>query len=321
MLNHTFTFNGHSSDEFGIKIERFRALNRPARKFDAASVPGRNGNIYKLQDAYEEVLVSYQIWAKEDGTLEDVWTNIMEWLNSADGYAELSDTYDTEHYREAVFVDATDIENSWNEYGRALVTFRCRPERFLNNARAIQLTGSASLAFVRNANTNIYASASTSWAVVAVVAYASTLVEVLSTSGTWKEVRLKDGTEGWCQASALADTYGDIITNPTNHVAKPSIIIMGAAPHENISVRIDDLTLSTKYGGTATENIIISCENEDVRSSLGVNLNKYTSITDPQGSTTIADFLNLDAGINYVRLGHPSGNVLTGTVDARFWEV
>lgn len=155
MLNHTFTFNGHSSDEFGIKIERFRALNRPARKFDAASVPGRNGNIYKLQDAYEEVLVSYQIWAKEDGTLEGKWTNIMVWLNSADGYAELRDTYDTTHYREAVFVDATDIENSWNTFGRAIVNFRCRPERFLVSNAQIRIPGNLVETTINNPTNHI----------------------------------------------------------------------------------------------------------------------------------------------------------------------
>lgn len=141
MLNHTFTWNGHSSDEFGIKIERFRALNRSARKYDAASVPGRNGNIYGLQNAWEEVLVSYEIWAKSEQNtdLEARWTDIVEWLNSADGYAELSDTYDTDHYREAVFVEATDIANSWNNFGRAVVSFRCRPERFLSNNRNVDL--------------------------------------------------------------------------------------------------------------------------------------------------------------------------------------
>lgn len=132
MLN-TFTFNGHSSDEFGIRIEKMPVLNRSARKFQVASVPGRNGNIYQLEDAWNEVVQPYQIFAGDsaDGAAVTSFTEIMEWLHSADGYAVLTDTYDPTHYREAVFVDSLDIESAWHTFGRTTVNFRCRPERYL----------------------------------------------------------------------------------------------------------------------------------------------------------------------------------------------
>lgn len=136
MLNQnpsTFTWNGHSSDEFGIRIERKPDLSRSARKFKSASVAGRNGNIYQLQNAWEEVVVSYDIFAggKEKGDAITDFTAIMEWLNSADDYAVLSDSYDPSHYRLAVFVDAVDIESQWYTIGQATVKFRCRPQRYI----------------------------------------------------------------------------------------------------------------------------------------------------------------------------------------------
>lgn len=136
MLNqnpNTFTFNGHSSDEFGIRIEKKPDLNRSARKFKSASVAGRNGNIYQMQDAWDEVVVSYSIYAggRDKGDAIPAFTDIMEWLNSADDYAVLTDSYDPEHYRMAVFVDAVDIESQWHTIGKATVRFRCRPQRYL----------------------------------------------------------------------------------------------------------------------------------------------------------------------------------------------
>lgn len=130
---HSFTFNGHSSDEFGIRIERFPDLNRSERKYRSASVAGRNGNIYQMQDAWEEVTVSYQIFAgeRQDGAAVTDFTDIVEWLNSADDYAVLTDTYDPTHYRMAVFVDELEIESQWHTFGKATVKFRCRPERFI----------------------------------------------------------------------------------------------------------------------------------------------------------------------------------------------
>lgn len=130
---HSFTFNGRSSEEFGIRIERFPDLNRSARKFQAASVSGRNGNIYQMENAWEEVTVSYQIFAgeRQEGAAVPDFTAIMEWLNSADDYAVLTDTYDPKHYRLAVFVDEIEIVSQWHTFGKATVMFRCRPQRFL----------------------------------------------------------------------------------------------------------------------------------------------------------------------------------------------
>lgn len=136
MLNqnpNTFTFNGHSSDEFGIRIERKPDLNRSGRKYKSATVTGRNGNIYQLQDAWDEVTVAYHIYAggRDKGDVLPAFTDIMEWLNSADDYAVLTDTYDPEHYRLAVFVDSTDIESQWYTIGEATIKFRCQPQRYL----------------------------------------------------------------------------------------------------------------------------------------------------------------------------------------------
>ena len=144
MLNNTFTWNGHSSDEYGIFIERKPNLDRSARKFQTASVPGRNGNIYQLQDAWEEVIVSYEIFAggPQEGNAVGAFTNVMEWLNSANGYAKLSDTYDSTHYRLGVFVDLTTITSKWHAHGRAIVSFRCRPERFLVTSALTPTSGS-----------------------------------------------------------------------------------------------------------------------------------------------------------------------------------
>lgn len=130
---HSFTFNGHSSEEFGIRIERFPDLNRSARKFKSASVAGRNGNIYQFQDAWEEVTVSYQIFAgeRQQGAAVSDFTEIVEWLNSADDYAVLTDTYDPKHYRMAVFADEMDIESEWHTFGKATIRFRCKPQRYL----------------------------------------------------------------------------------------------------------------------------------------------------------------------------------------------
>lgn len=453
MLNHTFTWNGHSSDEFGIKVERFRPLNRSARKYDAASVPGRNGNLYGLQKAWDEVLVSYEIFAKEKhvadhnelyeinktilnvtvstdalgiytingsvspltsvtvfegytneatytikgapnastatgaylhfqlinmdtyqlvengdidttdrvischrnyylkvqlymnaGTynnvrvpfalyddsytsLDKTWTDIMEWLNSADGYAELSDTYDTEHYREAVFVDATDIANSWNEFGRAIVSFRCRPERYLNigQNRQMDFSDTMQIGYILSWSLNIRASAP-SGAIIAIV-HEGDIVKILGSttvsSIVWYNVELADGTTGWCQSqydqTQYVAAYNVItITNPTKRTAKPKITL---TTNGNLQLMINGQLLKVTHDAYP---LYIDCENEDITGCLAadtvpISFNKWASVEDLNGNVS-ADFLTLQAGENYISIDG-SATVTDCTFEMRFWEL
>lgn len=135
MLN-SFTFNGRSSEDFGVRVEKYPDLNRSQRKYKSTSVPGRNGNIYQMEDVWEEVPVAYKIFAgsRHKGCAVETFTEIMEWLHSANDYAILSDSFDPNHYRMAVYVDSTDVESEWHTFGRATIRFRCRPERYIAGA-------------------------------------------------------------------------------------------------------------------------------------------------------------------------------------------
>lgn len=323
MLNHTFTWNGHSSDEFGIKIERFRALNRSARKYDSASVPGRNGNIYSLQKAWEENVVSYQIWAgnREAGNndLAELWTNIMEWLNSADGYAELSDTYDTAHYREGVFVEATDIDNSWNRFGRAVVTFRCRPERFLTDDYVeLNLEDTEEIGSVNTDNTRLRQMPN-STTIIRMLSK-GTIFEILSTTQvdgiTWYEAKLMDGTIGWCASYNVDIVNAVVFTNPTNRIAKPMIYMASSSSALVCSIEINEVVL---YVSEPLGTIVINCENENVYNiyqSIQSSINQKVSLLTTEGSAT-ANFLQLRKGKNFIVVD----GIQSVTMNTRIWEI
>ena len=40
-----FTFNGTSSERYGLKVKNSNHLSRPAKKIESISVPGRTGNL------------------------------------------------------------------------------------------------------------------------------------------------------------------------------------------------------------------------------------------------------------------------------------
>lgn len=110
-------------------VEKFPVIRKAQRKFTSYNIPGRNGDIIVQQDAYNNVILPYQIWCGEEGEVQTDWTDLAAVLYK-DGYQKLSDIADPEHYRKAVFNGPIDAQYYWDQVGRTTLEFNCRPERY-----------------------------------------------------------------------------------------------------------------------------------------------------------------------------------------------
>ena len=133
-MSRNITWNGVPSSQYGIEVTKYPEYVKPQRKLDRYQVPGRNGDIIMMQDAWENVEQSYEI-AIGDGTADSVPDSagdLAEWLCSPKGYRELSDDFDTDHYRIAFFEGRFDVDPvSTGKVGRTRITFNCKPQRYL----------------------------------------------------------------------------------------------------------------------------------------------------------------------------------------------
>lgn len=127
-----FVFNGHNSSEFGICIEKTPSLDRPERKHNIYKIPGRNGDIVEMLDAYDNVDKTYTVWAANDSytNVAKDYDAIASWLYTTNGYARLEDDFEPEIFRLAYFVGPMNVENLLNMYGKTKIKFNCRPERY-----------------------------------------------------------------------------------------------------------------------------------------------------------------------------------------------
>lgn len=150
MLDSVITYNGNSSEDVGLKVERYPAIIKADRKHEKVSVPGRNGDIYFFQDAWNNYIQPYEVFAgdRAPAAAQAAWENIISWLCQQDdeltvddfknltlhGYHQLIDSYEPDVIRLAAFASGVAAENSWNRFGRATIDFDCRPERFTADA-------------------------------------------------------------------------------------------------------------------------------------------------------------------------------------------
>lgn len=128
------TWNNVRSDTLGIKVEKYPNYTKPKRKMDVYNIPGRNGDIVMMQDAWENVEQKYDIWVGDDTdhSIHDIFTAIANWLYTPVGYKNLADDFDPDHFRLAYLEGPVDIESlSIGRAGKATLTFICKPQRFL----------------------------------------------------------------------------------------------------------------------------------------------------------------------------------------------
>lgn len=135
------SFNGISSDDLGLIVEKYPARPIPKHKEQKWSVAGRNGDVLATENAWENVQRIYECYISAEfraGGLQRAADQIAQWLQSG-SWATLWDDYDDGTYVVAHFTGPVDIENILNSFGRIKLTFDCWPQRFLTSGNTAQL--------------------------------------------------------------------------------------------------------------------------------------------------------------------------------------
>ena len=130
-------FNGLCSYETAnIVVEKYPERTIAKRKYDVVSVPGRSGDLYFSQDAFENVVQEYDVYiSAEREKLPAMARKAAEWLQADPGYHELWDSYEPEIYRMAYYCGSQNIENIFQRFGRMQLSFSCKPQRFLTSGK------------------------------------------------------------------------------------------------------------------------------------------------------------------------------------------
>lgn len=128
-----FTYNGKSSADFGLHIEKKDVFSAPSYDAEFTSIPGRNGDLINPNRRFSNIKVTYTVFLarKNTAALASVLRDIKGWLYSEpDRYHELTDSYDAEYFRYGVISGNLDIEEQLNKVGSFTVTFNCKPYKY-----------------------------------------------------------------------------------------------------------------------------------------------------------------------------------------------
>ena len=143
-----FTYNGRSSAEFGLHIEKKDVFSAPEYDAEFISIPGRSGDIINPNRRFSNIKVTYTVFLarKNPAALASVLRDIKGWLYAEpDRYHELTDSYDVKYFRYGVISGSLDIEEQLNKVGSFTVTFNCKPYKYSFAGQEVLASGTRRL--------------------------------------------------------------------------------------------------------------------------------------------------------------------------------
>lgn len=136
----SMTFNGKATTEFNLVVQTVPSYTFAEKEVETTHIPGKNGDTIYETGAYLNTSRSYNLAGlfTEQTTLENHYENfvkscssIVSWLSNTTGYRELTDSYESDYYRLAKFIEAGEVINVRDQALMMEVTFNCKPQRYL----------------------------------------------------------------------------------------------------------------------------------------------------------------------------------------------
>lgn len=129
----SLTFDGETSASYGVIILGEGVFNAPEREVEMISIPGRNGSFALDKGRFENIEVTYPAMLVANSTA-DFAQGISDFRNmlcSKKGYCRLTDDYNPDEYRMAVYKEGLEVDEKVLKAGEFEITFDCKPQRYL----------------------------------------------------------------------------------------------------------------------------------------------------------------------------------------------
>ena len=129
----SFEFDGESSKNYSIYITGEAVYNAPEREVEMISIPGRNGSFALDKGRFENIEVTYPagIFADNELDFARAVSNLRNYLCSKKGYCRLTDDYNPDEYRLAIYKSGLEVDPAQLKAGEFDITFECKPQRYL----------------------------------------------------------------------------------------------------------------------------------------------------------------------------------------------
>lgn len=131
----SLTFDNKTSREFGVYITGEAVYNAPEREVEMLSIPGRNGAFALDKGRFENIPVKYPagVFTDNEADFAQAISDFRNFLCSKKGYCRLTDEYNPNEYRMAIYKSGLEVEVAQLRAGEFEILFDAMPQRWLTS--------------------------------------------------------------------------------------------------------------------------------------------------------------------------------------------
>lgn len=133
-LFNSFTFDGILSTDYGVYISGESVYDAPERHVEMITIPGKSGKLAVDYGRFENIEVRYPagVVARTQADFREKIGNLRNALAKKYSYVRLTDTYNPEYYRLAIYKSGLEAApESLNHAAKFDIVFDCKPQRYL----------------------------------------------------------------------------------------------------------------------------------------------------------------------------------------------
>lgn len=129
------SFDNVSSRTYGVYITGEAVYNAPERDVEMVEIPGRNGSFALDKGRFQNIEVSYPagIFADSEADFAEAVSDFRNFLCSRKGYVRLTDEYNPNEYRLAIYKSGLEVTPAQLKAGEFSIVFDCKPQRWLTS--------------------------------------------------------------------------------------------------------------------------------------------------------------------------------------------
>ena len=136
----SLTFDNKTSREFGVYITGEAVYNAPEREVEMITIPGRNGAFALDKGRFENIPVKYPagMFGDSETNFRTALSDFRNFLCSKKGYCRLTDDYNPDEYRLAVYKSGLEVDKVRDIAGEFEILFDAMPQRWLTSGEVKQ---------------------------------------------------------------------------------------------------------------------------------------------------------------------------------------
>lgn len=131
-MSYELMYGGKDLSDFGIVWDGEATFDKPAVSFKRIKIPNRNGDIFDIENRFENIPIKYRCYIPEN--FKSNLAELVDYLTSFKSYQKLQSTLDVGTYRQAVFVSAISPEtDGFARRGGVDLVFDCKPQNYFES--------------------------------------------------------------------------------------------------------------------------------------------------------------------------------------------